>query len=52
MYRARLVNFCSFRNFDTIGEAMEWIIKQNFEATLEVDGRVVNQYSPISGWRF
>ncbi len=52
MFRARLVNFCSFRTFETATEAMEWIVKQNFEATLEMDGRIVNQYSPITGWRF
>ena len=50
--KARLINFCSQRDFDSIGEAMEWIVNQNFEATLEIDGSVVNVYSPTSGWRF
>lgn len=50
--KARLINFCSQRDFDSIGEAMEWIVKQCFEAELTINGKQVNVYSPITGWRF
>ena len=53
IYQAILKNFGTDLYLgDSIFDAMDAAKKSGFEAILQLDGSLVAEFSPISGWKF